>query len=208
MLRPLLYDSVLNYGRTSMKVIHILKRIEAVDEDIKELRKLEKSLERNKSFTAPIFMTIEKQINLLLADRIKLLELEIKNPPAALLADAEDDAPVPAESPVAESFNKKTKKQVKPVKQAAKPKKETKPASDDDMDDIPMPMMTQDIIDKKFDDIKKANPEPAAAAESDDAVKLLDIALEKGTLDKSSIQHEKEKRRIRFFRDNFPGGDY
>ena len=53
-----------------MKVIHVLKKIEQLDEDIKELRKMEKSLQRNKSFSTPIFMTIEKQINLLLGDRI------------------------------------------------------------------------------------------------------------------------------------------
>ena len=70
-----------------MKVIHVLKKIEALDQDIKELRKLEKSLERNKAFTAPIFMTIEKQINILLADRIKMLKLDIKNPPQSLLND-------------------------------------------------------------------------------------------------------------------------
>jgi len=72
-------------------------------------------------------------------------------------------------------------------------------------------MMTQDVIDKKFNEIKKENPKPVTASKNDDddtSVKLLDIALEKGTLDKGTVQHEKEKRRIRFFRDNFPGGEY
>ena len=52
-----------------MKVIHVLKKIEQIDEDVKELRKMEKALQRNKSFTTPIFMTIEKQINNLLGDK-------------------------------------------------------------------------------------------------------------------------------------------
>ena len=37
-------------------------------------------------------------------------------------------------------------------------------------------------------------------------IKLLDIALENGTLNKS-VQ-EKEKKKVRFFKDNFPGGEY
>lgn len=200
-----------------MKVIHVLKKIEALDQDIKELRKLEKSLERNKAFTAPIFMTIEKQINILLADRIKMLELDIKNPPQSLLNDIEEEPAVEEEAPAALSFNKAPKKQNKPAqaKPAVKSKKENKTEKhdsfDDDMDDIPVPMMTQDVIDKKFNEIKKENPKPASASKDDDedtSVKLLDIALEKGTLDKGTVQHEKEKRRIRFFRDNFPGGEY
>jgi len=201
-----------------MKVIHVLKKIEALDQDIKELRKLEKSLERNKAFTAPIFMTIEKQINILLADRIKMLELDIKNPPQSLLNDIEEEPAVEEEAPAALSFNKTPKKQNKPVqtKTAVKSKKESKTEKqdsfDDDIDDIPVPMMTQDVIDKKFNEIKKENPKPVTASKNDDdedtSVKLLDIALEKGTLDKGTVQHEKEKRRIRFFRDNFPGGEY
>lgn len=68
-----------------MKVVHILKRIETIDNDIKELRKLEKSIARDKSFTTPIYMTIEKQINILLDERNKLLGLSILNPRHTLL---------------------------------------------------------------------------------------------------------------------------
>jgi hypothetical protein len=162
-------------------------------------------------------MTIEKQINILLADRIKMLELDIKNPPQSLLNDIEEEPVVEEEAPAALSFNKTPKKQNKPAqpKPAVKPKKESKTEKhdsfDDDMDDIPVPMMTQDVIDKKFNEIKKENPQPVTAVKNDEedtSVKLLDIALEKGTLDKGTVQHEKEKRRIRFFRDNFPGGEY
>lgn len=64
-----------------MRVIHILKKIETIDNDIKELRKLEKTLTREKSFTTPIYMTIEKQINIMLDERIKLLNQKIENPP-------------------------------------------------------------------------------------------------------------------------------
>ncbi len=67
-----------------MKVIHVIKKIEELDKDIQELKKLEKFVKKNKSFTTPIFMSIEKQINILLGDRIKLFDLKIENPPEAI----------------------------------------------------------------------------------------------------------------------------
>lgn len=203
-----------------MKVIHVLKRIETIDQDIKELRKLEKSLERNKSFTGPIFLTIEKQINLLLGERIKMLELEIKNPPESLQKEIEGDDTAVADTPVINQpmkpKSKKAEAPAKAKKAAAKPSKAEKtpaPAmDDDDDDDIPMPILTQDAIDRKIDQIKndpESHPMSAADEETaipDSSVKLLDIALEKGTLDRKTVAQE--KKRIRFFRDNFPGGEY
>ena len=78
-----------------MKVVHVIKRVEMIDNDVKELRKLEKSLSRDKSFSTPIYMTIEKQINILLGDRIKLLDLKIANPPESFISEMKDDAPEP-----------------------------------------------------------------------------------------------------------------
>ncbi len=43
-----------------------------------------------------------------------------------------------------------------------------------------------------------------AKSSSDDNVKLLDIALQKGSLEKEEIEKEKDKK-VRFFRENFPG---
>jgi len=95
----------------------------------------------------------------------------------------------------------------------------------DDDDDAEIPMLTQDMIDSKFSAMKKSSdakrevkkdndrklliPKPSDSSENekdDKDVKLLDIALEKGTLNQDVI--DKEKKRVRFFRDNFPGGDY
>lgn len=69
-----------------------------------------------------------------------------------------------------------------------------------------MPMMTQDMIDARFDELKKKEErskpaQPEAEDEGDDGVKILDIALEKGTLNKKEIEKEKK---VRFFRENFP----
>lgn len=72
-----------------MKVIHIIKKIEDIDVDVRELKKLEKAVKKNKSFTTPIYMSIEKQINILLGERIKMLELKIENPPEALKKEIE-----------------------------------------------------------------------------------------------------------------------
>lgn len=206
-----------------MKVVHVLKRIETIDNDIKELRKLEKSIAKDKSFTTPIYMTIEKQINILLSERIKLLELKIANPPENLLSDEEIEREKEPE-PLPINTEKKKNKKAKPLNKTSdeeravtsktkeipvsRPKREI--IVPDDEDDIPM--LTQDEIDAKFENLKgeaKTNAqrdielkEENLAENSDDThVKLLDIALEKGTLSKKTIEKEKK---VRFFRENFP----
>ena len=191
-----------------MKVVHVIKRIETIDNDIKELRKLEKSITRDKSFTTPIFMTIEKQINILLGERIKMLELQISNPPVLPSADDDDsekidDAPI---HKIGES--KKAVKKTKPEVE-----KKTAPASKKKLIllDDEIPMLTQDQIDQRFQSIeneeklkideKKGSLNDPDTPLDDTSIKLLDVALEKGTIDKKILDKEKK---IRFFRENFP----
>ncbi len=213
-----------------MKVVHVLKKIEQIDEDIKELRKMEKSLQRNKSFSAPIFMTIEKQINNMLGDRVKLLELTVANPPAHIAKEFDsiknDESVIKplrkGGKPITPKKGEKAKVEKVTGKEPVK-KGKVRPdpvAAIDDDDDIPM--LTQDILDSRFSTIKnKGEQRPLLIPKKDDDdkdIKLLDIALEKGTLNQTEInnarqeQTEREekkgddKRRVRFFRDNFPGG--
>jgi hypothetical protein len=187
-----------------MKVVHVLKRIEMIDQDIKDLRKLEKSLKKNKSFTTPIYMSIEKQINIMLDSRIKLLGLTIENPPADLLAEIEgtDDERIKVPS------KKISEKKARPTKARAKeaPKIEEEEPEDE------ITMLTQSQIDDKIKEIEREREEEVMQkaeeekAADDGSVKLLDIALEKGTLNKKEL--EKEKKKVRFFKDNFPGAEY
>ncbi len=186
-----------------MKVVHVLKKIESIDEDIRELRKLEKSLARNKSFSTPIYMSIEKQINILLGDKIKLMELRIENPPKEFLEDKESEEPglLPAETPKKEPIVSK-QKAVKSKEKKTKRKEKT------DSFDEAVPLVTQDLIDQKMkalqDNMKQEKPEEIKPG--DEHIKLLDIALEKGSISKNNI--ESEKKKVRFFKDNFPGGEY
>ena len=189
-----------------MKVIHIIKRIETLDYDIRDLRKLEKSIKRNKSFSTPIYMSIEKQINILLGERIRLLELTIENPPENLVEEIEGEKP---------KIKKPVQKQVE-TKTKAKKAKETKPKADkkeEVLEDEELPMFLQDDIDQKIEKIKTVKESTENSTKNnkndtdndftdDEDVKILDVALEKGTLNKSDI--EKEKKRVRFFKDNFP----
>lgn len=194
-----------------MKVVHVLKRIEAIDSDIKELRKMEKSLQRNKSFTTPIYLSIEKQINILLGDRIKMLELKIENPPANMLEQIEEkkaiEAPLPSKTPVRQKRQKPQKAQRRKKPRGSK---EAAGESAEGFDDEAIPMLTQDLIDEKITRMQVEPPDQAKGDKKEtrgsDSVKLLDIALEKGTL--PGEKTEKEKKKIKFFRDNFPGGDY
>ena len=115
-----------------MKVIHIIKRIEIIDEDIKDLRKLEKSLTKNKAFTTPIYMSIEKQINILLGERIKLLELQIMNPPKELLEQIEG-------SKAKEETTTSNKEKEVEVKKAKTKKAKEKPIQEE-LEDREIPM--------------------------------------------------------------------
>lgn len=197
-----------------MKVVHIIKRIETIDEDIKDLRKLEKSLSKDKSFSTPIYISIEKQINLLLDKRIKLLGLSISNPPADLIKEIEGQE---TEEPKKAKTTKTAKK--------SKPRKAKTARDAEDTEEIDtIGILTQDIIDEKFNRLKEEQESRSRKSSrkmkmeemededddeedmDDDNIKLLDIALENGTLNKS-VQ-EKEKKKVRFFKDNFPGGEY
>ncbi|HOO70157.1 MAG TPA: hypothetical protein PK926_00230 [Spirochaetota bacterium] len=191
-----------------MKVVHVIKKIELIDNDIKDLRKLEKTIARNKSFSTPIVMSIEKQINILLGERIKLLELKIENPPENYVEEIEGPQPVE---------DLKLRKKAQPVKKA-KPK--AGPVKDED-DDADLMMLTQDLIDEKINKMKSeesSSPKKTkhespkkdeilagetSSDDNSDHVKLLDIALEKGSLKKQDIERDKEKK-VRFFRENFP----
>src|SRR4030042_4802660 len=180
-----------------MKVVHVLKKIEDIDQDIRELKKLEKSVKKNKSFTTPIYMSIEKQINILLGDRIKMLELKIENPPEPLQKEIEGD--------------EKNEKPVIPVKAAPvadQKKKEVKPrkiVDEETPDDDTMQMLTQDQIDAKINSLQaaKSGPEQNMAAAA--GIKILDIALEKGTLGESEEDKKDKDKKVKFLRDNFPG---
>jgi hypothetical protein len=211
-----------------MKVVHVLKRVELIDNDIKELRKMEKSLQRNKSFTTPIYISIEKQINILLDERVKLFGLQIANPPAYMVEDIEGKAPEEKPAEEKPAFPAKSAPQAKPApRDKKKPSKarakksagtRAKRKNYEDMDADDVPLMTQDLIDATIRNIEGQAAEDQKDARSDkktaggddsqnsDSVKLLDLALEKGTLDKGDI--DKEKKKVKFFRDNFPGGDY
>ena len=205
---------VIHQGVVNMKVVHVIKRVETIDNDIKELRKLEKTITRDKSFTTPIFMTIEKQINILLGERIKLLELEIANPPASFTADIEGEKEEEAETPSLiipepKKIVKKAKpKEAEEVKPAPAVKRKITIPDDDEI-----PMLTQDQIDARFSTIKseeKVKSDEEAIRKSipeedtpldDNSIKLLDVALEKGSLNKKVMDKEKK---VRFFRENFP----
>jgi hypothetical protein len=91
----------------------------------------------------------------------------------------------------------------------ARTKKAQAPAAEpvdegEDFDDDDIPLMTQDLIDKRINSIRKDSA--GNDSSGSDSVKLLDIALEKGTISKAAV--EKEKKKVKFFKDNFPGGEY
>ncbi|MDH5721140.1 MAG: hypothetical protein OEZ13_11095 [Spirochaetia bacterium] len=68
-----------------VKFVHVLKRLEVLDRDIEELRRIEASLEKGRTYSASLNISLELQINHLLNERVKLMELRIENPPEHLI---------------------------------------------------------------------------------------------------------------------------
>ena len=69
---------------SSVKLIHVLKHLELIDRDVDELRSLTASLASKRTYTHAIRIALELQINHLLNERLKMMELKIKDPPPAL----------------------------------------------------------------------------------------------------------------------------
>ncbi|TFH41558.1 MAG: hypothetical protein E4G96_05265 [Chrysiogenales bacterium] len=183
-----------------MKVIHVIKRIEEIDQDVRELKKLEKSVKKNKSFSTPIYMSIEKQINIILGERIKMLDLKIANPPETMKKEIEGDGEeIETASPLRPSREPERKK-----KEPRQKKSDIEEPIEDDI-----PMLTQDQIDARIDTLKAERPSAEGpvkgrSALNDDSVKILDIALEKGSLAAEKEDKKDKDKKVKFFRDNFP----
>ena len=157
-----------------MKIISLLQKIERIDEEIKDLRKMERSLKKNKSFTAAIQKTIEKQLHILINQKEELLDLEVKNPPEYLVKEFDAELESKGNKSEKEDEKKKDLKDSKIKKEtssekekpALKPEgKKIKSEVDspslkptfDQADDFPKaraeevtPILTQEQIDAKF----------------------------------------------------------
>jgi hypothetical protein len=142
-----------------MKVAHVVKRIEMIDDDIRQLKRLESQLSTNKKYSNPIIMSIEKQINLLLADRIKFLDLKIENPPAFM--DVEEEKPDSSKETVKElpkvSRIRQRKKGSSKDTADTGPKKAREVATSFSAGKGPgtSDMLTQEMIDQKFEEARK-----------------------------------------------------
>ncbi len=67
-----------------VKFVHVIKHLEIIDRDISELRQFEEVLANNRTYSDNIRISLELQINSLLNERVKLMELKIQDPPSAL----------------------------------------------------------------------------------------------------------------------------
>jgi len=63
------------------KVIHLIKRLEQIDREIAELHHLVAGIDGSRSYRNTMKIAAEKQINDLVGERVKLMDLKIENPP-------------------------------------------------------------------------------------------------------------------------------
>ena len=69
-----------------VKLVHVLTRLEKLEQEKKRLKELENLLDKEEGrFKESLLIAIEKEINELLNERIKLMELRIQEPPSWLI---------------------------------------------------------------------------------------------------------------------------
>ncbi len=64
-----------------VKVIHLIKRVEQIDKEIAELHSLVDGIDSTRSYRNTLKIAAEQQINNLIGEKVKLMELKIENPP-------------------------------------------------------------------------------------------------------------------------------
>lgn len=67
-----------------VKVIHLIKRVEQIDREITELHGLVDGIDSSRSYRNTMKIAAEQQINNLVGEKVKLMELKIENPPEFL----------------------------------------------------------------------------------------------------------------------------
>ena len=67
-----------------VKVIHLIKRVEQIDREIAELHGLVDGIDSSRSYRNTLKIAAEQQINNLVGEKVKLMELTIANPPEFL----------------------------------------------------------------------------------------------------------------------------
>jgi len=67
-----------------VKVIHLIKRVEQIDKEIAELHGLVDGIDSSRSYRNTMKIAAEQQINNLIGEKVKLMELRIENPPEFL----------------------------------------------------------------------------------------------------------------------------
>lgn len=68
-----------------IKFVHVLRRIENIERDIEELHSLENNLPEEREYSEKVRIAVELEINNLLNEKIKLMELKIENPPEKII---------------------------------------------------------------------------------------------------------------------------
>lgn len=64
-----------------VKVIHLVKRVEQIDREVAELHHLVEGIDASRSYRNTMKIAAEQQINNLIGEKVKLMELKIENPP-------------------------------------------------------------------------------------------------------------------------------
>ena len=83
----------------SAKVIHLIKRVEQIENEIQELHQIASGVSSDRSYRNALKIAAEQQINNLIGEKVKLMELKIENPPEFLTKHVEWQEEKPSTQP-------------------------------------------------------------------------------------------------------------
>jgi len=64
-----------------VKFVHVMKRIETLQRDISEIHALQQDIHVDREYSVPLRISLEQQVNNLLNEKTKLMEVRIENAP-------------------------------------------------------------------------------------------------------------------------------
>jgi len=64
-----------------VKFVHVMKRIESLQRDIAEIQSLQQDINVDREYSIPVKISLEQQVNNLLNEKVKLMEVRIENAP-------------------------------------------------------------------------------------------------------------------------------
>jgi hypothetical protein len=90
---------------SSVKFVHVMKRIESLERDISEIHTIAGEINSDRDYSTSLKISLEQQVNNLLNEKTRLMEVRIENAPDYLNPEKKKSASLTRQSHPAFSFD-------------------------------------------------------------------------------------------------------